>query len=188
MARTQPPTFLFADLVGFTAFTEREGDEAAADLALDFAATAARAAGDHGARVVKCLGDAVLLHVGRAADAVELGLHVNSEWHGGGGLPRVHAGAHTGPAVERGGDWFGAAVNLAARVCCSARAGELLVTEATAAAAGDLPGIELNGLGPQAFKNVARSVPVFAAQREPLPRAVPSRRRALALVPAFDPA
>jgi len=35
----------------------------------------------------------------------------------------VRVGMHTGPAVERGGDWFGATVNLAARVSAAAAGG-----------------------------------------------------------------
>ena len=182
-------TFLFADLVGFTALTELEGDEAAADAAVRFTATSEAIAADHGAHVVKSLGDAVMLRVPCAAQAVRLGLRLHAELDAAGGLPPIHAGAHTGAAVERGGDWFGAAVNLAARVTCAARAGELLVTEATAAAAGELGDVELDSLGPQSFKNVAARVPLYSAracarQAEQAEHAVPRLRRSLIPAPA----
>jgi adenylate cyclase len=151
-------TFLFADLVGFTAFTEEHGDDAAADLAEGFAAGAARLARDHGARLVKCLGDAVMLRADDASEAVRLGLRLHEEPTG---LP-LYAGAHTGRAVERAGDWYGAAVNLAARVSCAADAGELLVTEATVAHGGRLDGIELHRRGERTFKNVAGATALFA--------------------------
>ncbi|MEA2473898.1 MAG: adenylate cyclase [Thermoleophilaceae bacterium] len=158
-------TFLFADLVGFTAFTESFGDEAAADVAVRFTEAAARLAQDHGACLVKCLGDGVMLRGGDAGPTVQLGLRMQSELAGVDGLPPIHAGAHTGCAVERGGDWYGAAVNLAARVANSARGGELLLTEATVAAAGQMHDVELEGLGPQLFRNVAEPTPVYSVRR-----------------------
>ena len=157
-------TVLFADLVGFTAFTEEHGDDAAADLAESFAATATRLAGDHGARVVKCLGDAVMLRADEAAEAVRLGLRMHDEVDG---VLALHAGAHTGRAVERGRDWFGAAVNLAARVSCAAAEGELLVTESTVAHGGQLDGVELEHRGRRLFKNVAGATALFAVRTSP---------------------
>ena len=155
-------TFLFADLVGFTALTELHGDEFAADVAVRFGGEVARLAAKHGATPIKNLGDAVMLRVEDAREALLLGTRLHDEL--GGGLPPVHAGAHTGRAVERAGDWFGAAVNLASRVACAARGGELLVTEATLAAAGRVPGVDVDALGPQAFKNVAGQTPVYSVR------------------------
>jgi adenylate cyclase len=157
-------TFLFADLVGFTAFTERHGDDAAADVAIRFAEAAGELAHDHGVRLVKCLGDGVMLRGDDAARVVRLGLLLQSELAGLDGLPPIHAGAHTGCAVERRGDWFGAAVNLAARVSDAARGGELLLTQATVAAAGHLRGVDLDELGPQLFRNVGAAVEVYSAR------------------------
>jgi adenylate cyclase len=157
-------TFLFADLVGFTAYTETFGDDAAADVAIRFTEASAQLARDHGACLVKCLGDGVMLRGGDAGRTVELGLRMQSELAGVDGLPPIHAGAHTGCAVERGGDWYGSAVNLAARVADSARGGELLLTEATVAAAGQLEGVELEGLGPQLFRNVSQATAIYSAR------------------------
>ena len=157
-------TFLFADLVGFTALTELHGDEVAADVAIRFAEEADRLAAEHGATTVKQIGDAVMFRTDDAADALALGTRIHDELGPAAGLPPAHAGAHTGHAVQRGGDWFGSAVNLAARVTDAARGGELLVTEATLAAAGDVPGFDIDALGPQAFKNVAGQTPVYAVR------------------------
>src|SRR5918911_3333257 len=180
-------TFLFADLVGFTALAELNGDDAAAEIAIRFADDAARLAREHGARVVKRLGDAVMIHSRSAAESLLLGARLQDER--GAGVPPIHAGAHTGRAVERDGDWFGATVNLAARVSDVARGGELLVTEATVAAAGHVAGIELDCLGPQAFKNVGAPTAVYsvrqfapAAQRD-----VPATAPSLVAVPALSP-
>ena len=168
-------TFLFADLVGFTSLAELHGDDVAADVAVRFGSEAARIAAEHGARVVKSLGDAVMIRADSAADALLLGTRLHEELAAVPGLPPVHAGAHTGRAVERAGDWFGAAVNLAARVSAAARGGELLVTEATVAAAGRVGGVELERLGPQAFKNVSGPTAVYSA-RAAAPAHAPAMR------------
>jgi adenylate cyclase len=73
---------------------------------------------------------------------------------------------HTGPAVERGGDWFGATVNLAARVSAAASGGEALLTAAPRDAAGQLVGVELRERGRWTFRNVTEPVPVYAAVRQ----------------------
>ena len=53
-------TFAFVDMAGFTALTEAQGDEDAADLATMFA-DITRAALGPGDRLVKTIGDAVLV-------------------------------------------------------------------------------------------------------------------------------
>ena len=114
--------------------------------------------------MVKCLGDGIMLRADDAARAVRLGLLMHDELGGFDGIPPIHAGAHTGCAVERGGDWFGAAVNLAARVADAARGGELLITDATARATGHMRGVELEGLGPRLFRNVTSPTEIYAAR------------------------
>ena len=72
---------------------------------------------------------------------------------------------HTGPAIERGGDWFGATVKMAARVSGLAGGGEVLLTEATMHAAGHLEKVELASRGHHSLKNVASDVSVYIARR-----------------------
>jgi adenylate cyclase len=167
-ARLEPAvqTFLFADLSGFTALTEAHGDEQAADLVGGFCVAVRRLLAEHQAQEVKAIGDALMIRAGDAAAAIHLGLRIV---HGVGaqhGFPLVRVGMHTGPAVERGGDWFGATVNLAARVSAAASGGEALLTATTKAAAGDLEGVELRERGRWAFRNVSAPVQVFVAVRQ----------------------
>jgi len=163
MAANTLHSFLFADICGYSKLTERDGDEAAAELAIRFASMVDSIAGDYGADVVKRVGDAVMVHAGDAGDTVRLALRLQDELSREPGFPAIHAGVHTGPAVPRGGDWWGATVNVAARVADAAEANELLITEATKRAAGELPGTQLRGLGPRRFKNISEPVRVFAA-------------------------
>jgi adenylate cyclase len=158
-------TFLFADLVGFTALTEAMGDEDAADVAKEFCAATRELLPRYGAEEVKTIGDAVMVHAQEAAAAVELGVELADEVGGRHWFPIVRVGMHSGPAVEREGDWFGATVNLAARLAALARGGEVLLSAATREAAGSLPGIDLRELGRHELRNVTEPVLVFAAMR-----------------------
>jgi adenylate cyclase len=155
-------SFFFADLVGFTALTEEHGDEAAADLALAFADAVSLLAAEHRAEIVKTLGDAVMIRCPDHCGAVRLALRILEELSGRDGFPAVRIGMHTGPAVERAGDWFGATVNLAARVAATATGGEALVTEDTWTAVGALSDVDLEQRGPRTFKNVAGEPRVYA--------------------------
>jgi adenylate cyclase len=68
-------------------------------------------------------------------------------------------------AVERDGDYFGAAVNLAARVSGEASGGEVLLTASTAARAPELDGVLYEPRGRRALRNVREPVELFAAVR-----------------------
>jgi class 3 adenylate cyclase len=158
-------TFVFADLAGFTALTEAHGDEEAAEHATRFCERVRELLPRHRAEEVKTIGDAVMVRVDDPADAICLGLAIVDEVRTLPGFPAVHVGMHTGDAVERGGDWFGASVNLAARVAASAGGNEVLLSEATREAAGELDSIDLERRGPQWMKNVAEPIVLHRALR-----------------------
>jgi class 3 adenylate cyclase len=179
-------TFVFADIVGFTTFTAERGDHAAADLATGFFDEVSRLAVAHGAEAIKAIGDAAMVRASTASDAVGLALAVLDELSDSRGFPAVRIGMHTGPAVERAGDWFGATVNLAARVAAAARAGEVLVTHDTWNAVRALLDLELEHRGPYEFKNVAGELAVYAiAPQRAASRAAPGSERRLQ--PAIEP-
>jgi adenylate cyclase len=160
-AVTRPPgtrieaTFGFVDLAGFTALTEAQGDFDAADVATRFAELTRDALGA-GDRLVKTIGDAVLVMSATPAAALVLIDRLLTSSATEKTLPALRAGLHHGPAVERGDDVFGAAVNLAARVAAEAYAGEVLVTGAVAAVARER-GLPVVDIGPVALKNVSEA-------------------------------
>jgi adenylate cyclase len=80
--------------------------------------------------------------------------------------PAVRVGLNHGTAVERDGDYFGAAVNLAARVSALATGGEVLLTGHTAALAPELQGVIYESRGREALRNVREPVEIFAAVRQ----------------------
>lgn len=157
-------TFLFADLAGFTALTEAHGDEEAADLIASFCAEVRELLPGHGAQEVKNIGDELMIRSNGAADGIRLALRIVREIGGRHGFPAVRAGLHTGPAVARGDDWFGATVNIASRVSRHATAGEVLLTAASKRAAeSELGTIELAHREPARLKNVGEPVELWAA-------------------------
>ena len=112
---------------------------------------------------MKTIGDAVMVRHDEPAQAVLLGLTAAHEVIAGHGFPAVRVGMHHGPAIEREGDWFGATVNLAARVAAAAAGGEVLVTSAVRDHADELPGVEFESRGEHRMRNVVAPVPLFAA-------------------------
>jgi class 3 adenylate cyclase/YHS domain-containing protein len=169
----QTSTFVFADLAGFTALTEVHGDELAADLAGEFCAAVRGVLASRDAEELKTIGDATMLRADTAAEAVLVGLAIVSEVRRHKRFPAVRVGMHTGPAVIRDRDWFGAAVNLAARVTSIAAGDEVLLTADTRAAAAQAPGVEFEHRGRVRLKNVREPVEIYRAlpadqPREPL--------------------
>lgn len=163
MDATPQHTFLFADLVGFTAFTERVGDDAAADAAVAFQSAAARLAAGYDSEVVKCLGDAVMIHGSSAARVVALALRIARDLADERWCPPVRMGVHSGTAVRRGGDWYGSTVNVAARLTDAAAAGEVLISLTTRELIASSGPMTIADRGRRSFKNVGAPVGVFAA-------------------------
>jgi adenylate cyclase len=153
-----PHTFLFADLVGFTALTDAEGDDRAAAVAAALQGHVRRIAPRHDAEVVKLMGDAAMLRCPQPAAAIRLGLELTREVESDAGLPPVRVGIHSGSAVLRDGDWYGRAVNVAARLCTAAAGGEVLVSEATLEAAPRLSTFEVGDRRLHWLKNVTEPV------------------------------
>src|SRR4051794_15529562 len=121
-------TFLFADLAGFTALTEAHGDHEAAELAAEFCELVRELLLEYRADEIKTIGDAVMLRCDQPRDAIGLGLRIVDEVGARQRFPIVRVGMHTGPAIDRGGDWFGSAVNLAARISGAVGGDEVLLT------------------------------------------------------------
>lgn len=128
-----PPAVAFVDLSGFTRLAEERGDEPVARVALDFGRLAEQHARRTDGRLVKLLGDGVLLRFPHAAAAVDATLGLMDALAGA-GLPAGHAGIHAGPVIVRDGDIFGRTVNLASRIADVAESGQLLVTRSVATA------------------------------------------------------
>jgi len=151
-------TFLFCDLVGFTALTDSEGDERAAAVAAALHDHVCDLALEHDAEVVKAMGDAAMIRCDEAPAAIELALGLVDRVESDRGLPPIRVGVHRGPAVGRDGDWYGRTVNVASRLCSVAAGGEVLVSESTLAAANELRSVTVGERRLHWLKNVTEPV------------------------------
>ena len=152
---------VFADLAGYTALTEAHGDDDAADVALRFFdLTAARLRAD--ARIVKTIGDAVMVVTSDAYDALEMGLALLRAIEQEPQFPGVRIGVHYGPVVERSGDVFGATVNIAARLTAHAHVGQLITSGAIACLIEGHPNMTTTALGATWLKNVSEPVEIYS--------------------------
>ncbi len=150
-------SFLFCDLKDFTAFADSEGDTTAV-MAIDrFAATVTRERGEE-FRFMKSLGDGFMLAYAEAGSAVAAGARIIDAMKSP-RLPGVHASVHSGVAIVREGDYFGNAVNLAARLLNAARRDELIATRAVVESAGEE--FRWEPAGTRGIRGVAEPCDVF---------------------------
>ena len=119
--------FAFVDLCGFTAFTDRHGDERTVLVLAQLRSALRESAARRGVRVVKWLGDGAMLS-STMGDAI-CALVVEVDHRMSDALPSlpVRVGLASGPVIMfEGDDYIGRSVNLAARLCDQAQAHELL--------------------------------------------------------------
>jgi adenylate cyclase len=153
----------FADLVGFT----RLGEEVAPDELGRLAVRLEALAGDVAVppvRLVKTIGDAAMLAspdpeplLGAALSLIDA---ADAE---GEDFPQLRAGAASGQALPRAGDWFGRPVNLASRITAVARPGSLLVERELRESVTD--GYRWSFAGERKLKGIRGGVPLFRARR-----------------------
>ena len=158
-------TIVFTDIVGFTQLTDEHGDDIALTL-LERQEVLVRRALPDGGRVVKELGDGLLLWFDDPCDAITTALELQRSFEGESDddLPMwVRIGMHFGCPRARGDDIVGRDVNLASRITDLAAPGEVLCSEATATEAGDLPGVGFEPLGPVFVRGIAEPVPLVRA-------------------------
>lgn len=150
----------FTDLEGFTRYTASAGDEAASALLNEHHRTVGPVVRSRGGRVVKRLGDGLMLTFPSSEAAVLACLEL---------VPtapeplRLRAGVHCGEAMVTRDDVIGHVVNVSARVAEAAKGGEVMITEAVRQQAGDLAGVTFSRLRRRAFKGVGEPVAVCRA-------------------------
>lgn len=157
-------TAVFADLRGFTTFSEAVDPPAIVEMLNRYYAVAVPCILDNGGTVIQFVGDALLAlfnaparqpdHAARAVraalamqEAVRLVAQDHPDW------PRFRVGANTGPALVgnigseslRGFNAMGDAVNVAARLQSIAQPGQVVIGDATREALGDQVQAELIG-------------------------------------------
>lgn len=157
-------TILFTDIVDSTREIDTFGElEAHARRTRHFALTA-RIVETHDGRIVKNLGDGVMVEFASPTDATacaaELQARVAADRDG----LELRVGVHTGSLLREGDDLFGTTVIVARRLCDRAAAGEILISEQARAAAGApvAGATAARPLGSLTLKGLSQPVAAFA--------------------------
>jgi peptide/nickel transport system substrate-binding protein len=163
--------FLIADVRGWTTFTQERGDEEAARLAGRFAEVTRTVVETHRGHVVELRGDEALVVFGspRSAirGAVALQQRFVEETIDDPSLPlTVGIGLDAGEAVPVEGGYRGGALNVAARLCSLARAGEVLASREIVHLARRVAGVRFTERGMAELKGLEKPVHVVAVRSE----------------------
>src|SRR5207253_2502125 len=120
----------FADLVNFTAFSQRREPAELAAAVDHFEALVYEHVPERGGRVIKMIGDEVMFSVDDAASAAAIALGLVKALARDPQLPPVRVGMASGPVLAWQGDIYGPTVNLASRLVAVARPGTVLASDA----------------------------------------------------------
>lgn len=166
-------TIVFADLEGFSDVVAREGDEAASAILdrLDLAVDAVLAGTS--ARLVKRLGDGVMIAAPHPEDGLRAAAHLPSAFADSvADLPyriRIRVGGHRGTVRQRDDDLIGYHVNVAARVAEAAPGGAAYVTEALITGTVLPTGVAAAPVGQLVAKGVPERPPLHRLRLVPAP-------------------
>jgi predicted ATPase/class 3 adenylate cyclase/DNA-binding CsgD family transcriptional regulator len=174
----QPPsgtvTFLFTDIEESTRLWESmPADMAAAVRSHDI--TVRSAIERHGGYVFAAGGDGFCAAFSSAAEAVSAAVESQRELSSDGTLPfAVRMGLHTGEAIERDDNYYGAEVNRAARLMALAHGGQVLVSETVEVLVQSR--VALRPLGDHLLRGLRGTISVFQVMAEGLPSGFPVLR------------
>jgi len=167
--RSVTGTIMFTDIVGFTEFNALRGDTEAVEL-LALQERIVREELDGGSRIVKQLGDGLMLWFADPCKAIDAGLRLQvrfeeEAWNSDTPL-WVRIGLHYGHQTRRGEDLLGHDVNVASRIMSLADSGEVLASEATVVAAdARLADVGFQQLGPVVMKGIPTPINLFRVER-----------------------
>src|SRR4026208_828966 len=172
------------DVVGYSKLMQ--SDEARALAALvAIRETTQNQIKQHRGRIANTAGDSVLAEFGSAVDAVSCAMALQETLSNEGEVKdlQVRIGIHLGDVVDKGGDLFGTAVNVAARLEGIAQPGGIVVS---AAVRDDIAGklrASFTDLGPQVLKHIEGPLRVYALSSKSgqLPPAAPYPGQSLPL-------
>ncbi|HXX62149.1 MAG TPA: protein kinase [Candidatus Sulfotelmatobacter sp.] len=177
--------FLFADLRGYTAYVETRGDAAGAALLDAYRRLVRDVVRRFGGAEIRTEGDSFYVVFPSASDAVRCGLAlVAAAASATAEHPerpiRVGVGVHAGETADTAEGYVGSAVNLAARLCAAAGAGEVLVSDTVRGLTRTSGEAAFAARGRKQFKGIVEPIAVYAAttvEADGARAAVPPSRR-----------
>lgn len=133
-ATQQFHSILFADVAGSTRLYEKLGDRVAREAINTLLTRMVSIAERYSGVLVKTIGDEILCRFPTAERAVSAAISMQEDLYSDTTSAvrlQMRMGLHWGPVILEGGDVFGDAVNVAARMSAIARAGQIITTRET---------------------------------------------------------
>lgn len=137
-AKTQNFAILFADISGSTRLYDQLGDVQAREIVSATLDLLFEVVHRYNGRVIKTIGDEIMCtfgdaeQAGNAACEMHEAIEADNEAHNRSPWISIRIGLHFGPALLEGGDVYGDAVNVAARMAAQAKARQIVTTRLTA--------------------------------------------------------
>jgi class 3 adenylate cyclase len=165
---TRTHGFLFADLRDYTSFVERRGDQAATELLRAYRALVREILVQFDGAEIKTEGDSFYVVFTSVGSAVRCALAIQERAaEATASDPQqpiaVGIGIHAGETTETSEGYVGSAVNIAARVCGLAKAGEVLVTDTVRALTRAVVDVTYQPRGTRQLKGVGEPIAIFRA-------------------------
>lgn len=157
---------MFTDIIGSTEFTQIHGDKLQMELVQAHDRIVRQAVEDHNGRWIKHTGDGAMLAFDRPLQAVRAAVQIQSEVRVHNeimpALPlKLRIGVSAGQPIKAGDDLFGSTVQLSARVCALAEAGQIVVADAVNQACNGT-GFAFLSLGMRSLKGFPEPQAVYA--------------------------
>jgi class 3 adenylate cyclase len=169
MPEPRPHTraFLFADLRGYSAFAERRGDEAAAQLIGRYRRLVRERIAAFDGAEIRTEGDSFYVVFDSVSQAVEAGLAIREAAAGASDTTpqapiHVGIGVHAGESTDGEQGIVSSAVNIAARVCAVAEPGEVLVTDTVRGLTRTFLAVRFTPRGRHRLKGIPEPIHLFA--------------------------
>ena len=166
---------LMADVVGYSRLMEMDEAGTFSTLKERRHDILAPSVAHHHGRLVKVMGDGVLVEFGSAVEAVECALDLQKQFaEANSGLPEERAillriGVNLGDVIVEGSDLYGDGVNVAARLQALANPGGICVSRSIYEQVRRKIDIGFDDIGTQTIKNIADPVHVYRVQSESEP-------------------
>src|SRR5262245_20641373 len=172
------------DVVGYSSLMQSDEAKALSMLAMIRQLTTDQIK-QHRGRIANTAGDSVLAEFGSAVEAVSCAIALQQELSSRTQVAdlQVRIGIHLGDVVDKGGDLFGTAVNVAARLEGIAQPGGIVVSAAVRDAVIGKLAASFADLGLKTLKNIEEPLRAYALSPKPgsLPLGVSRTGEALAL-------
>jgi branched-chain amino acid transport system substrate-binding protein len=182
--------FLFADLRAYTRFVETHGASAAADLLARYRALVREQIARYEGAEIRTEGDSFYVVFPAVSAAVQCGLAIvegaraDADEHPEAPIA-VGIGINAGETVETAEGYVGGPVNIAARLCALAAAGDVLVSDTVRSLTQTVLPVTFVARGRRTLKGVADPVTVYAVME---PGAVGADAHGMARLRRLSPA